>query len=45
MRDSFNQQFFLMLSNKPFSQIEPATQINLVSVDSRATVLDLVSCT
>jgi len=42
VRDSFNQQFSLMLSNKLFSQTEPVPQINLVSVDPRAIVLDLV---
>ena len=45
MKDLSDQQFFLRLSNKPFSQSEPVTQIDQASVDPRVVVLNLASCT
>ncbi len=45
MRDSSNQRFYPMLSNKLFSQFEPAAQIDLVLVEPKAAKLDLANCT
>jgi hypothetical protein len=44
-RDLSDQQFFLRSSNRLFSQFEPVTQIDLVSVNPRVGELGLASYT